>query len=154
MKLILLREESRNEFTPGELLLNGTHFCWTLEDQIREVKGVSPVEWKVFGKTAIPEGTYRVILNWSNRFKRQMIEILNVPGFAGIRIHNGQTEKNTDGCILVHYKRAEDLRLKDYDKTAMYDIETAVLKALTGKEQISIEIRNKQKEQTDARVNA
>lgn len=142
MNIIVKRQASRNEFTPGEMLVNGEHFCWTLEDTIREIHGRPPVEWKVYGKTAIPIGRYKVVINWSSRFKRQMIQILNVKGFEGIRIHNGPTEKSTDGCILVHYDRAEDLRLADYNRQAMLDLEALVLKALTGKEQVSLEIIN------------
>lgn len=142
MHLILQREKSRDEFTPGELFVDGAHFCWTLEDTVREIPGQSPVEWKIFGKTAIPVGTYKIVINWSSRFKRQMIQLLNVKGFEGIRIHNGPTEKSTDGCILVHYKRAEDLRLADYNRQAMYDLEQQIIEAFTLKQPVTIEIRN------------
>ena len=142
MKLTLVRQPSRDEFTPGELLIDGKHFCWTLEDTVREIKDSPPVEWKIYGKTAIPEGTYKITLNWSGRFRRMMTEIQNVPGFAGIRIHNGPTEKSTDGCVLVHYQRAKDERLLDYGRQAMLDIEKLVLEALTSKQTVSIEIRN------------
>lgn len=143
MKLEVIRLTTRDGYTPGELTIDGQHFCWTLEDAIREVPGKAPVEWKVYGSTAIPQGTYKLTINWSNRFKRQMIEILNVPGFAGIRIHNGPTEKSTDGCLLVHYQRnPADLRLKDYDRSAMLEIERLTLAALTKKEQAIITFVN------------
>ena len=52
-------------------------------------------------ETCIPFGTYKVIINMSNRFKRLMPLLLNVPNFDGIRIHNGTSVQNTSGCILV-----------------------------------------------------
>lgn len=82
-------------YTIGKLYIDGKLFCDTLEDRVRE-DGV-----KVYGETAIPFGTYRVIINKSNRFKCLMPLLLNVPNFEGIRIHNGSTEHDTSGCILV-----------------------------------------------------
>jgi len=144
MQITVQREVSRDEFTPGEMFINGEHFCWTLEDTIREIPGKMPVEWKIYGKTAIPVGMYKVVINWSSRFKRQMIQLLNVKGFEGVRIHNGPTEKSTDGCILVHYERAPDKRLLDYNRQAMLDLEKEVLKALTNKESVTLEIKNQE----------
>lgn len=79
--------------TQGRLFINGVYFCDTLEDQEREKK--------VYGQTAIPLGKYRVIINRSVRFKRNLPLLVNVPNFEGIRIHAGNTAANTEGCILV-----------------------------------------------------
>lgn len=81
--------------TPGVLYFEGDKFCDTLEDQVRE-PGV-----KVPGATAIPAGRYEIRLTYSRRFKQVMPQLLNVPGFEGIRIHAGNTERDTEGCILV-----------------------------------------------------
>jgi len=101
VRLSLQREHSVNDATIGALYVNGTFQCFTLEDQVRELPGVPVAEWKVPGKTAIPAGEYKVTVDFSNRFQRNMLHVLNVPGFQGIRIHAGNTSADTEGCILV-----------------------------------------------------
>lgn len=98
MDLILQREPSTAISTPGTLSVNGKHIAFTLEDIVR----TGP---KVHGRTAIPAGTYELILSMSNRFKHELPEVLAVPGFAGVRIHGGNTHENTEGCPLVGLHR-------------------------------------------------
>ena len=74
---------------------------YSLEDVVREVPGRPVAEWKVPGKTAIPAGRYRLRWTMSARFKREMLLLEGVPGFAGIRIHAGNTDADTEGCILL-----------------------------------------------------
>lgn len=74
---------------------------YSLEDVVREVPGQPVEEWKVPGKTAIPSGRYRLRWTMSNRFKREMLLLEGVEGFAGIRIHAGNTEADTAGCIIL-----------------------------------------------------
>jgi len=82
----------------GDLFINGVFFCHTLEDEKR-ADGV-----KVYGKTAIDAGIYVIKLTYSNRFKRKMPLLLDVPRFKGIRIHGGNDSTNTLGCVLVAFK--------------------------------------------------
>lgn len=105
MQMLLKRIAKKDTYTIGKLYIDGVYFCDTLEDkdrgltqsmQLSEIKNK-----KVYGQTAIPTGRYQITITYSNRFKQLMPLINNVPGFAGIRIHIGNTSKDTDGCILV-----------------------------------------------------
>ncbi len=103
MKLILARKDLQAERTIGELRTEGGDFLgYTMEDTVR------PAGEKVPGKTAIPAGTYEVTITFSDRFKRPLPLLLNVPMFTGIRIHPGNTEVDTEGCILVGKHREGD----------------------------------------------
>ena len=101
MNLLLDRCSPGKDATLGTLSVNGKLLCWTLEDTVREVDGQPVSKWKVLGATAIPRGKYAVIITYSNRFKRDMPLLVDVPGFSGIRIHPGNTSEDTEGCILV-----------------------------------------------------
>ena len=90
------REDGENNII-GDLLINGEFFCYVLEDQLR-AKGE-----KVYGETCIPAGTYKVVVDMSNRFKRLMPRLLNVPMFEGVRIHGGNTAKDSHGCPLIAF---------------------------------------------------
>jgi hypothetical protein len=100
MQITVKRLHKTNTSTIGELLIDGLFECYTLEDIERPVK--------IKAETAIPKGTYKVIINQSNRFKRLMPLLLNVPNFEGVRIHAGNTNHDTEGCILVGRTRSKD----------------------------------------------
>lgn len=95
MELTLNRIFLGSSATIGELYADREHIADTLEDRVR------PEGEKVYGKTAIPEGTYEVKLTYSPRFKKILPEILNVPNFSGIRIHCGNSSADSSGCVLV-----------------------------------------------------
>lgn len=103
MKLTLKRIALRPTYTIGKLYIDGKYFCDTCEDKVRDANknGVFDEEKKVYGITAIPYGTYKVILSMSNRFKRVLPLLLDVPEFSGIRIHSGNSADDSLGCILV-----------------------------------------------------
>jgi len=96
----LLRDSFSDNCTLGTLSI-GNQIFQTLEDVVRD----GP---KIPGKTAIPAGSYKVIINWSSRFQKHMPLLLDVPGFDGIRIHSGNTAADTEGCILLGLARGED----------------------------------------------
>jgi len=79
---------------------DGTMICFILEDKVREISSRPVTDWKIPGKTAIPAGTYRLSWSYSNRFKRFTWELVGVEGFTGIRIHPGNSEADTEGCLL------------------------------------------------------
>lgn len=103
MEVFVKREPACTESgcTLGKLYIDGNLQCLTLEDEVREVPGVSVVEWKIPKVTAIPRGRYKLIFSTSKRFKKYMPELINVPGFTGVRIHSGNTSEDTEGCLLV-----------------------------------------------------
>lgn len=140
MKLVLKREPTKHNTTIGELWVNGIRFCATLEDAIREVPGKSVEEWKIYKETAIPQGKYEIIVNWSQRFQRLMPLLLNVPGFTGIRIHAGNNIYNTAGCILVGYERLDNSL--SHSKAAFTDLFSLIQTAVHAKEPIFIYIIN------------
>jgi hypothetical protein len=109
MKLKLVREFFTPTETMGSLLIDGKFFCYTLEDKDRGLNQTDSIEAirakKVKGQTCIPYGKYKVQVTPSNRFKRDMTAILNVPGFEGIRMHGGNTHLDSEGCPLIARQR-------------------------------------------------
>lgn len=99
MKLVLIRHARRADYTIGRLEdENGKKICDTLEPTWRNYKGG---ELKIPKKSAIPEGSYRVVVTKSRRFQKYLPLFVGVPGFEGVRIHAGNTSRDTEGCILV-----------------------------------------------------
>jgi hypothetical protein len=133
MKLYLPRIIYTEESTIGHLFIGMERFCYTLEDCVR------PAGVKVYGKTAIPAGTYSVQVTWSPRFNKMLPEILDVPMFTGIRIHGGNTADHSLGCILVGYELIDNNLIR---KSAADDL-TKIL--LDNQEDHFIEIVDNQK---------
>ena len=100
MNLVLTRYDYSPTRTIGFLTVDGVLECFTLEDTRRAVK--------IPGQTCIPAGTYDLRFTYSNRFKQSMPQVMDVPNFAGIRIHSGNTAADTEGCILVGQTRGAD----------------------------------------------
>jgi hypothetical protein len=100
MELRLVRNAYSPTSTIGELHVDGAFECFTLEDRVRSAK--------VAGATAIPPGRYEVSVTWSNRFKRPLPLLMDVPNYTGVRIHTGNKAEHTEGCILVGRKRLPD----------------------------------------------
>lgn len=103
MKLSLKRRFLAKDYTIGSLYIDGKYFCDTLEDRVLDTNrnGKFDEGVKIPHQTAVPYGTYKVIVNMSPRFKRMLPRLLNVPYFEGILIHRGNKHEHTSGCILV-----------------------------------------------------
>lgn len=142
MEILLQRVAKKDKYTIGKLYINDQYFCDTLEDTDRGLTQSMTEQQikskKVYGETAIPIGTYRIIISYSNRFKKQMPLLLNVPGFSGIRIHTGNTEKDSLGCILVGKNKAVGKVLESRDT---YSKLFSILQKADKKETIKITIK-------------
>ena len=101
MKVNVKRIHIMPGYTVGEIAIDGVKMGFTLEDEVREKPGQPVKSWKVAGATAIPAGEYPVQVTMSNRFKRLLPLLANVPGFTGVRIHPGNSSGDTEGCILI-----------------------------------------------------
>lgn len=102
MKLTLLRHTYAPNYTLGSLYLGDEFECFTLEDANRLALGFQ----KIPKQTAIPAGSYTLVISYSRKFGRLMPLLLAVPGFEGIRIHSGNTPEHTEGCPLTGTKLA------------------------------------------------
>ncbi|WP_273534032.1 DUF5675 family protein [Prevotella aurantiaca] len=104
LNLKLERKWKKEKYTIGNLYINGVFFSNVLEDTVRGLRqDMTPEEIKkikIHGQTAIPSGRYEIRVTLSARFRRQLPILLNVPGYAGVRIHPGNTDANTEGCLL------------------------------------------------------
>lgn len=130
MNLKVERIFKGEKYTIGKLYVDGVFFCNTLEDKVRDLTK----EKKVKGETAIPEGKYEVVLSYSPRFKKVMPELKNVPHFEGIRIHSGNTEKDSSGCLLVGFNT---IKGKLTDSRVTYN---KLMNILANEKEINIEI--------------
>lgn len=105
MEIKVERAYKGKTYTIGHMYIDGEYFCDTLEDTDRLLSDemtVSEIKTKkVYGKTAIPTGSYKTEITYSPKFKKKLPLLYNVKGFDGIRIHNGNDESHTLGCILV-----------------------------------------------------
>lgn len=118
MEIILHRSFLGKDYSVGHIYIGGSVFCDTIEDVDRDIDQATSLavirQKKVYGKTAIPTGRYKVELSPSPNYQKKaltdsyfrqyanaMPHLLNVPGFSGILIHPGTTANDTEGCVLV-----------------------------------------------------
>lgn len=99
-----------DKYTISKLYIDGKYYCDTIEDAVRDLHLECPYtsrgqscrcNEKIYSETAIPAGTYKVIVTMSNKFGRELPLLVDVPHFLGIRIHRGNTSKDSSGCIIV-----------------------------------------------------
>ena len=123
MKLQVKRIFLGEEYTIGKLsYYDGNkwiYFCDTMEDKVRDLNKNSKFdngEVKVYGKTAIPYGNYKMVIEWSPKFQMNLPLLIDVNSFEYIRIHAGNTAEDSHGCILVGFNK-EKGKVLDSRKT-------------------------------------
>lgn len=129
----LVRNKGTAGFTEGKLYIDGEFECYTVEDAIRIAK--------VQNKTAIPAGAYNVVMTMSTRFGKVMPLLENVPGFTGVRIHAGNSSKDTEGCIIVG--AINDKSDDDFiggSKIAVARLYPKIVDALASNEKVTLEV--------------
>ena len=117
MEMILKRMAKKQGYTIGNLYLdkNAPKFCDTLEPTRRDL---IPGAKKIWGETAIPEGRYAVVISYSPKMNKWLPILLGVPNFKGVRIHAGNTAKDTQGCILLGVNRKRGMVLDSRNHVA------------------------------------
>ena len=142
MRLTLMRIANRPTYCIGKLYVDGQYLCDTIEDTDRglddRMSEEDILKLKVKGETAIPSGIYQVTITYSPKYKKQMPLINNVKGYSGVRIHSGNTSKDTEGCVLVGLNKEVG---KVLDSRKMYNVLFREL--VSTKERIIIDIRRK-----------
>jgi hypothetical protein len=103
MKVLVTRDIFGPTWATSQITVDGEFECYGLEPQVRPADSE-----KVAGHTAIPEGLYDLKLTYSPRFEKDVLEVMNVPGFAGIRIHPGNSDVDTEGCLVLGTSRHSD----------------------------------------------
>lgn len=103
MELLLERKYLKDNYTIGNLYINGKYFCNILEDKVRDINKngyFDGLECKIKNYTAIPYGEYEIKVTYSPKFKRELPLLLDVKHFEGIRIHRGNTPNDSSGCLI------------------------------------------------------
>lgn len=115
---VTIRVPGAENFTPGTMYQSGIYFCRTCEDEDRHLEKGGE---KVYGKTAIPRGLYRLTVSMSARFGKLLPEVKDVPEFTGVRCHGGNKAEHSEGCVLVG---------KVATQTGIYDCTETVAKLI------------------------
>lgn len=147
MKLSLQRIDNNGVRTWGKLYANGQFVCYTLEDDVREVMGQPVDVWKIKGSTAIPTTDfvgkpYLVTLENSPRFGPDTLTINQVPGFLWVRMHAGNSERDTEGCVLLGLAINAGGIVGGTSRPAVDLVKQTVAAALGRGEQVTLEILN------------
>lgn len=134
----MFRETSQGGATMSRLFLGLDYICDVLEDEVREIPGVPVSEWKIKGATAIPAGTYEIILRQSGRFGPDTMTLMNVPGYEYIRIHGGNSSADTEGCLLPGVRNS--LVTVDHSRVNLAKLKAIVLPAIKAGQMVELEI--------------
>lgn len=142
MELKLIRKYRKIDYTIGILYVNNEYFCEILEDTDRGLKDSMSLEEikkiKIKGQTCIPYGKYQILMTYSPKYKKIMPLVNNVKGFEGIRIHSGNTNKDTSGCLLPGFNKIKGQVINSRETfNRLYSL---IQTAINNKENVTIEI--------------
>lgn len=144
MEIKLVRIAFKETYTIGKLYVDGKYLCDTIEDKDRGLDNSMTaneiLRRKVKGQTAIPTGHYNIDITYSPKYKRMMPLLLDVKGFSGIRIHSGNTSKDTEGCLIVGKNKQVGMVLESRDTYQR------LFEMMQGEKNITIDIIRKGKE--------
>lgn len=142
MKIKLYRKYIKPNYCIGKLYINDEYFSDVLEDPDRGLQDTMSIQeiqqLKVKGDTCIPYGTYDITITYSPKFKKRLPLINNVKGFEGIRIHSGNTSKDTEGCLLLGFNKIKGKVINS--KETVDKFITSIQQALNKGEEITIQI--------------
>jgi hypothetical protein len=153
MKLLLDRKWKKETYTIGAVYIDGVRFSESIEDKDRglsdKMTELEIKNKKVYGKTAIPTGTYEVKLTysakfaskaWGKKYGGKVPQIMNVKGFSGIRIHPLNTAEQSLGCpgFGRNLEKGKILQATEYYYKLM---DNYILPAIKREEKIIIEIK-------------
>ena len=144
MRIELVRIAFKDTYTIGKLYVDGKYECDVLEDVDRGLDSSMSeseiLKKKVKGQTAIPTGHYVINITYSPKYKRMMPLLLDVKGFSGIRIHSGNTSKDTEGCLIVGKNKKVGMVLESRDTYKR------LFKMMQDQKEITIDITRKGEE--------
>lgn len=105
MEIQVIRKFKKDTYCIGEMLVNGKHFCDTIEDcdrGLRQDMSLSQLKkMKKYGITAIPSGTYNVVVYFWPKYRKKYPLLQNVPAYTGVLIHGLTNASQSLGCIGV-----------------------------------------------------
>lgn len=153
MRLLIDRKWKKDTYTIGIIYINGARFSEVIEDKDRGLKdSMSDLEVrskKVYGKTAIPTGKYKIAFTysskfaartWASKYNGKVLEIPNVKGFSGVRIHPGNTADDSLGCILPG-RNLEKGKVLQSTKYYYKLLDEYILPAIRKGEEVTLEIK-------------
>ena len=142
MELKLIRKYRKTDYTIGILYINNKYFCEILEDTDRGLKDSMSLEEikkiKIKDQTCIPYGKYQILMTYSPKYKKIMPLVNNVKGFEGIRIHSGNTNKDTSGCLLPGFNKIKGQVINS--RETFNKLYSLIQTAINNKENVTIEI--------------
>ena len=143
MELYLKRTIKLPERTIGEFTVNNK-LVYTIEDTDRGLDSSMDLAFikrtKIKAKTAIPTGRYQIKSTYSPRFARNTLQLIRVPGFDGIRVHSGNTELHTEGCLIIGFGTDKKTKVTESVNAVKY-VENYLFKVLD-KENVYMTITN------------